>query len=128
MTPADPVNASFSSRLAPPRLIRWLATVGLVILGITTAFRVLALGTFVRPEDSAEAIARILVLGLRYDLRLVALLLLTQRLRGVDADGAAVAVEPAAQGDTAGKDPGREVNLHRMGVAVTRGIGGEHPA
>jgi hypothetical protein len=76
MTPADPVNASFSSRLAPPRLIRWLATVGLVILGITTAFRVLALGTFVRPEDSAEAIARILVLGLRYDLRLVALLLL----------------------------------------------------
>lgn len=76
MNPVSPAPSPNSSRFVPPRLIRWLATVGLVILGITTSFRILALGTFVRPEDSAEAMARILVLGLRYDLRLVATLLL----------------------------------------------------
>jgi hypothetical protein len=72
MTPAAAPLLSPPSRFSPPRLLRWLAAVALVILATTTAFRILALGTFVRPDDSAEAIARILVLGLRYDLRLVA--------------------------------------------------------
>lgn len=81
MTPAAPL-LSPPSRFTPPRLLRWLAAVALVILAVTTAFRILALGTFVRPDDSAESIARILVLGLRYDLRLVALLLLPALLIG----------------------------------------------
>ena len=52
---------------------------------------------------------------------------LPQRLRCLDAQGAAVGEKPAAQGEAAGQDPGRQVDLQRMGMAVADRVGRQHP-
>ena len=89
--------------------------------------KIFPLPVVIGPATSSSPSAAGASLTQRQHLQCLALLFLPQRLRCLDAQGAAVGEKPAAQGEAAGQDPGRQVDLQRMGMAVADRVGRQHP-
>jgi len=67
---------------AIPRLVRLLAAMALFLTLLLTAFRVIAVGVFGRPDDSFQVLGPIFCLGFRFDARVIAVILLVALVVG----------------------------------------------